>query len=140
MSQIINAGGFAAEDWDGETVAFDALWTGQDLPVDAALAVDLAVDGDPADLVPWFGRIGLVRVPFAKHADGRGFSLARRLRQSGYDGRLRAVGHLLPDQFRAALRAGFDEIEISDEQAARMPEAQWLAVPLGRGYQSRLFA
>ncbi len=140
MTQLINATGFVAEDWDGETVSFEALWTGQDLPVDVALAVELSVDGNAGDLVPWFEQLSLVRVPFAKSGDGRGFSLASRLRLLGYRGRIRAVGHVLPDQFRAALRAGFDEVEISDDQAARMPEHQWTAVPMGEGYRGRLFS
>ncbi len=45
----------------------------------------------------------------------------------GYDGRLRARGHVLADQYAMARRSGFDEVEISDDLAARQPEDQWLA-------------
>jgi uncharacterized protein (DUF934 family) len=48
------------------------------------------------------------------------------LRQQGFEGTLRASGHILPDQFGFALRDGFDEVEIDEAQAARQPVEQWL--------------
>jgi uncharacterized protein (DUF934 family) len=68
-----------------------------------------------------------IAIAFPAFTDGRGFSLARALRQAGYGGRLRAVGELIPDQFAFALDCGFDEIEISAERLARQPVEQWLA-------------
>lgn len=68
-----------------------------------------------------------IAIAFPAFTDGRGFSLARALRQAGYRGRLRAVGELIPDQFAFALDCGFDEIEISAERLARQPVEQWLA-------------
>lgn len=142
MSQIITPDGFGHDAFgpDGCLLDFEAFWNGWDLPEEAPLGVILAVDADPTDLAPWFERLSLIVLPFASSADGRGFSLARRLRQLGYKGRIRARGHVLVDQFRAALRVGIDEIEIDDAQAARMPEAQWLAARQGEDYRSRLFA
>ena len=69
--------------------------------------------------------------------DGRGFSIARRLRAMGYAGRLRAAGPLIPDQLRAARRVGFDEVELPDAVAARQGEAAWRLRPQG-SYQARL--
>ena len=43
----------------------------------------------------------------------------------GYKGRLRARGHVIADQYAMARRAGFDEIEIPEDLAARQPEDQW---------------
>ena len=63
---------------------------------------------------------------FPKFSDGRGFSIGRALRDQGFRGTLRASGALIPDQFAFALDCGFDEVEISDEQAARQPVGQWL--------------
>lgn len=142
MTQIITRAGFAPDTWpaNGIVLDFDAYWTGQDLPIDEPLGVRFAPDADPADLRPWLRRVSLVVIPFGSSADGRGFSLARRLRQLGYTGVIRAEGHILVDQFRAALRVGIDEIAISDDQATRNPEPQWLAVTHDPGYQSRLFA
>lgn len=66
-----------------------------------------------------------IRIPFPSSADGRGYSIASRLRDLGYTGRLRAEGHVIADQYRKARGSGFDEVEISDELAARQPEPQW---------------
>ncbi|MEM9267850.1 MAG: DUF934 domain-containing protein, partial [Pseudomonadota bacterium] len=124
----------------GQRFPFAALWDGQDLPEDP-FAILFEPDSEPFDLVPWFERVDLVVIPFGTSADGRGFSLARRLRLLGYRGRIRAQGHILVDQFRAALSVGIDEVEISADQAQRMPQAQWQAVALDAPrYQSRLRA
>ena len=58
----------------------------------------------------------------------------------GYNGRLRAKGHVIADQYAMARRAGFDEVEIDDDLAARQPEDQWLARAdwQAHDYQSRL--
>ena len=84
----------------------------------------------------------MIRVDFPSFADGRGFTIARRLRLMGFQGRLRAKGHVIADQYAMARRAGFDEVEISEELAARQPEDQWLARAnwSAHDYQSRLRA
>lgn len=93
------------------------------------------------ELEPYLARIAAIRIRFASFEDGRGFSLANRLRQLGYHGRLRAEGHLIADQYPLARRSGFDEVAISKDIAARQPANQW---PIGRGqrpglsYQSQL--
>lgn len=142
MTQLVTRQGFVPETWPetGVIVSFDTLWNGQDLPIERPIGVRLEVDSDPADLVPWFDTMSMIVVPFPKSADGRAFSLAKQLRQLGYSGTIRAEGHVLVDQFRAALRVGIDQVAISDEQAARNPEDQWRAVPHFDGYQARLFA
>ena len=62
------------------------------------------------------------------------------LRRAGYQGRLRARGHVIADQYAMARRAGFDEVEIDDAMAARQPQDQWLAHADWREshYQARL--
>ena len=80
----------------------------------------------PRQLAPVQDRLDLIAVAFPKHSDGRGFSLGRMLRQQGYEGTLRASGHILPDQFGFALHDGFDEVEIDEAQASRQPVEQWL--------------
>jgi len=107
-------------------------WTTSDLvpvPIEAlgdGVAVLLPNTTHAADLLPLQDRLQLVAIDFPKFSDGRGFSIARALRAQGYEGRLRATGALIPDQFAFALQVGFDEIEITDEQAARQPLGQWL--------------
>lgn len=134
---LVTDQGFSAEDPTvGSLLPFEALWSGQDLP-EGALAVDFPNDRDPADLVPWFDRLALVRIAFPAMADGRGFSLAARLRALGYRGRLRAAGPLIADQYTAARRSGFDEVEIPAALAERQPEDRWRRPPRP-DYRARL--
>ena len=83
-----------------------------------------------------------VHIPFASSADGRGFSLARRLRELGYQGRIIAVGALVCDQYRHARQSGCDGVLITAEKAQKMPEHHWLEqarrVPVS--YRKRLYA
>ena len=122
MSVLVTDQGFGQDDWTGEVLPFDIFWSGQDLP-EEGLAVEFPNDRDPADLAPWLERLALIRVAFPAMSDGRGFSIARRLRDMGYAGRLRAAGPLVADQLRAARRVGFDEIELPEAMAERQPEA-----------------
>ncbi len=78
-------------------------------------------------LEPYLARLALIVIAFPSGTDGRGFSLARQIRQRGFKGILRASGPLFPDQFPQALACGFHEVEIPDANAARQPVAQWLA-------------
>ena len=71
-------------------------------------------------------------ISFPNFADGRGFTLARLLRLRGYTGALRAKGPIISDQYAMARRSGFDEIAISQAQAVRQPEHDWLFGQLGQ--------
>ncbi len=121
MSVIVRDTGFHANDWHGDIM-------------------DVPPDANPAEFEDAIGEMVLVRVEFPSFSDGRGFTIARRLRSMGYTGRLRAHGHILADQYAMARRVGFDEVEISDDMAARQPEDQWLRRADWRAndYQSRL--
>ena len=122
MSVIITDSGFAADTWDR---GFTDL---ADLPAnDTPCCVDVPSSADPAGLANRMAEIEMIRVDFPSSADGRGFTIARRLRLMGFTGRLRARGHVLADQYAMARRSGFDEVEIDDALAARQPEQQWLA-------------
>lgn len=67
-----------------------------------------------------------VVISFKSFADGRGFSLARRLREThGSDLTLIATGHVLPDQARHAFQSGFDQILISDNEMDRYGRQAW---------------
>lgn len=94
------------------------------------VGVDIPNNAVPHLLELVQGEIDLIAVQFPKFNDGRGFSLGRMLREQGYRGLLRATGKIVPDQFHFALRCGFDEVELSEEQAARQPIEQWLRGPL----------
>ncbi|MDQ7776161.1 DUF934 domain-containing protein [Paracoccus aminovorans] len=94
-------------------------------PDDGAEPVVLAPGTDLATLDDYLGH-ELLAIDFPAMTDGRGFSLARLLRQKGYKGRLRAVGGLIADQYAMARRVGFDEVRIPAALAARQPQEQWL--------------
>lgn len=108
--------------------------------IDPEARIDLASDTDPAQLKSLLIGKELVRIAFPSFADGRGFTLARIIRQQGYKGWLRAQGHVIADQYAMARRSGFDDVEIDDDLAARQPENQWLARADWRAhdYQSRM--
>lgn len=139
MSVLVQDTGFVTEDW---THGFTAQ---EDLPANdcgPVISVDLASDADPASLGNRLADIDMIRVDFPSSADGRGFTIARRLRLMGFEGRLRARGHVIADQYAMARRSGFDEVEIPDDLAQRQPEAQWLARAdwKAHNYQARLRA
>ncbi len=121
MSVIVTDTGFAAEDWTAGFIAMGELPAEHDGP----LAVDVPSDGNVAALKDRVGEIDLIRIDFPSFADGRGFTLAGQLRRMGFQGRLRAKGHVIADQYAMARRMGVDEVEISEELAARQPEDQW---------------
>lgn len=133
MSVIVTDSGFAADDWaHGFTLAGDAA--------NDVIALDVPSDIDPATLTGQLDGVRIIRVDFPSFADGRGFTIARQLRLMGYQGRLRAKGHVIADQYAMVRRCGFDEVEISDDLAARQPQDQWLfrAAWKVHDYQSRL--
>ena len=136
MSVIVTDKGFAADDWSGAVVA----WDDETAVAGPGAALDVPSDADPQALAARAQAAGMVRIAFPSFSDGRGFTLAAHLRRAGYDGRLRAKGHVIADQYAMARRSGFDEVEISAELAARQPEDQWLARADWRAhdYQARL--
>lgn len=130
MTQLITDSGFVADDVTQTFTPLDAC-------ANDVAALDVPADADPSQ-IPL--HCAIIRVAFGSSADGRGFTIARILRLRGYQGRLRAHGHVLSDQYAMARRVGFDEVEIPDDLAARQPEAQWLfrADWQDHDYQSRL--
>lgn len=96
------------------------------LSVRPAAGVLIPNDADLAALKPWLPRLGLIAVDFPSFADGRGFSIATRLRDLGFVGRLRAHGPVIADQFAYLLACGFDEVKVADDVAARQPADQWI--------------
>ena len=124
MSVIVRDDGFHRDDWGHAPV------------------LDLGPETCLSTLEDKIAGVAMIRVEFPSFSDGRGFTLARRLRSLGFSGRLRARGHVLADQYTMARRAGFDEVEISAELAARQPEEHWKfrADWKAHDYQSRLRA
>lgn len=86
---------------------------------------DLVVFEPTVDLaaqVERIGALGIIAVNFPKYSDGRGYSIARLLRERyGYKGELRAVGVVARDHLQLMAQCGFDSFllrEGEDAQAA----------------------
>ena len=74
--------------------------------------VRLGPADDAADLEPYLTELTLIEVDFPRYTDGRGYSQAQLLRRRfGYNGELRAVGHVLRDQIFYMNRSGIDAYE-----------------------------
>ena len=131
MTVIVTDTGFRLDDW---TAGYVTVGAANDTG-----ALDVPSDADP-DAIPICAGLRMIRVNFPSSVDGRGFTIARTLRLRGYAGRLRARGHIIADQYTMARRAGFDEVEIDEDLAARQPQDQWLVRASWRthDYQNRL--
>ena len=117
MTQLITDQGFVADDWSHGYCEPGAA--------NDCRALHLTSDSQPEEIaLP--DSLEMIRVDFPSFADGRGFTIARALRLRGFKGRLRAHGHFIADQYAMARRAGFDEVEVTDEIAARQAAEQWL--------------
>jgi uncharacterized protein (DUF934 family) len=78
----------------------------------AAVGVRIPSDKLPSD-IPELQRLALIAIEFPRFTDGRGYSVARMLRERhGYRGELRAVGWVLRDQLRYLERCGFTAFEL----------------------------
>ena len=75
--------------------------------------VVLEPNDDPARLAGSLGEVRVIAVNFPKFGDGRGFSIARLLRERyGYRGELRAVGEVGRDHLYFMAQCGFDAFEL----------------------------
>ena len=97
--------------WQAERDALTAR-TGQ-------VGVRLLPADEPTPLLPELATLPLLAIEFPKFTDGRGYSLARLLRERhGYCGELRAVGNVLRDQLLYMHRCGFDAFELQPGKSA----------------------
>lgn len=112
---------------------------GRSTPVGVRLPSDATAASIAADL-PQLAR---VEIEFPKFTDGRGYSIARRLRdEHGYRGDVVAVGDVLRDQLLYMVRCGFSTLELAkglavesalhafDEHTVHYQAAADIALPL----------
>ena len=87
----------------------------QDLTArDGKLGVQLGNVDKPEALANALSSLSLIVLPFPAFNDGRAYSIARKLREMGYKGELRATGNVLPDQLQLMLQVGFDAFDIGE--------------------------
>jgi uncharacterized protein (DUF934 family) len=135
MAQVIRNRALSADSWQLlEQDAAAALPAGGDLIVPLArwiseretllarpgkIGVCLETDADPAVIAADLPRFGVIAIRFVKFTDGRGYTLARLLRERyGYRGELRAIGDVLRDQLYYLSRCGFDAFALRADQNA----------------------
>ncbi|MDI5932932.1 DUF934 domain-containing protein [Halomonas sp. M4R5S39] len=81
-----------------------APWLPSDTELTDALALELV-------------KAPLVAIDFPAFTDGRGYTLARLLRERhGYEGEVRAIGDVLVDQLFYMTRCGFDALALREDQ------------------------
>ena len=99
-----------------------ALWRAERAALLARgdVGVWLAPTDDPGTVAEDLAALAVVAVDFPKFTDGRGYSIARLLRDRyGYTGELRAIGDVLRDQLFALAECGFDAFALrADRDAA----------------------
>jgi len=84
-------------------------------PSSSEKVIRLEPADDPAAVAGELGRAARVEVSFPKFGDGRGYSIARLLRERhGYRGELRAVGHITRDLLYFMESCGFDAFELRE--------------------------
>ena len=115
MAALIRRGGIGTQQW------LDAK-AGHAADADAADVLRLEPADEPARFAHLLGAVSRVEVNIPSFTDGRGYSIARLLRERhGYRGELRAVGDVQRDQLFYLARCGFDAFllrEGEDAQAA----------------------
>ncbi len=97
------------------------------------LGVELSNDQRASVLKTFLPGLSLIALPFPKFADGRAYSQARQIRQTGFDGELRASGDVLPDQLAHMAEVGFDAFDVT----GRFSQATWCSAArhIKLGYQ-----
>ena len=97
--------------------------------------VVIEASDDPGALAATLDRIQVIGVRFPAFGDGRGYSIARLLRERyGYRGELRAIGEVARDHLYFMAQCGFDAFEL---RAGEDPKEALAAFnDFGDGYQA----
>ena len=122
----------------GNVIVPLAAWRasrGQLLARGSGIGVWLAGDDDPSELAPDLKHLNLIAVQFTSFTDGRGYSIARLLRQRyGWAGELRAIGDVQRDQLFYLARCGFDAFVMREGE--NVDEALAALDDFGEAYQA----
>ncbi|MBY5925902.1 MULTISPECIES: DUF934 domain-containing protein [unclassified Halomonas] len=105
----------ASADQPNSIVRLD-IWLAAERRDDLApwLPSDTVLDDDT---VAELRKAPLIAIDFPKFTDGRGYTLARVLRERyGISGEIRAVGDVLIDQLSYMARCGFDAFSLREDQ------------------------
>jgi len=118
--QLLERGSIGALPFSGDVIVPLELWASESDALSfriGRIGVWLEADADPEAIAPDLARFDLIAVRFASFTDGRGYSIARLLRERhGYRGELRAIGDVLRDQLYYLSRCGFDAFALRADQ------------------------
>lgn len=107
----------------GDVIVPLALWLARRedfLAPPGKLGVWLDANEGPEALAGDVERFPLIAVNFPKFGDGRGYSIARLLRERhGFRGELRAIGDVLHDHLFFMAQCGFDAFALREDQDAQ---------------------
>jgi uncharacterized protein (DUF934 family) len=102
----------------GDVIVPLALWQASRDALSARAGrhgVWLAGEDEPADIATDLEHFQVIAVRFVSFTDGRGYSIARLLRERyGWRGELRAIGDIQRDQIHYLTRCGFDALALRD--------------------------
>ena len=105
---------------EGQTIVPLALWLAHRedfLAYPDSLGVWLDANEGPEAIAGDLARLSVIAVNFPKFGDGRGYSIARLLRERyGYKGELRAIGDVLRDHLQFMEQCGFDAFVLREDQ------------------------
>jgi len=100
---------------DGDIIVDVSLWNDNKETLkqrDGRVGIQVTGEAEPEVFADDLQRLDVIAVNFPVFRDGRGYSLARILRDRlGYDGELRATGDVLRDQLFYLQRCGFNSFE-----------------------------
>lgn len=134
MSRLIKIDGLAADNWtllnkpaEGEAVNVPggnvivplSVWLEQRETLEQRDDIGIWFDSDdePEALGIDCRRFPVIAVNFPKFTDGRGYSIARLLRERyGFRNELRAIGDVLLDQLFYMKRCGFDAFVLREDK------------------------
>ncbi|MGP1679006.1 MAG: DUF934 domain-containing protein [Burkholderiales bacterium] len=120
--QLLEQGSIGDLPFSGDVIVPLELWTSERETLSFRLGrigVWLETDADSATIAADLARLEVIAVRFASFTDGRGYSLARLLRERhDYRGELRAIGDVLRDQLYYLSRCGFDAFALRADQDA----------------------
>ena len=122
----------------GDVIVPLALWLARRddlLARPGRLGVWLDANEGPEPIAGDLARFAVIAVNFPKFGDGRGYSIARLLRERYcFRGELRAIGDVLHDHLYFMEQCGFDAFALREDQNAQ--EALSVFVVFSDGYQT----
>lgn len=116
----------------GEWLVPFTLWQAQKetLKYRQDIGVWLSPNDDLTEVANHFDQWPLLAIDFPKFTDGRGYSIAWRVRNHyRYRGELRAIGNVLVDQLFFMLRVGFDTLALDPKVAIATAERNLAPFP-----------